>query len=179
MEEYKLCPCTVRFPRAPWISTYLLNSSILFLNQHHLNLFSVKRQTNNTRTLAPSGGPTEKLLTFFKVISLPLWAVISTLRSGSTRIFQSFPKIISFELESFLFKVQIFYVSLCCLLFCQKLGLLMSDVETSKVWMFLSDRYMVSQSVNASSVLGSARFFPESESDMSGSSPSRVTITGR
>lgn len=30
-------------------------------SQHHLNLCSVKLQTNNTRTLAPPGGPTAKL----------------------------------------------------------------------------------------------------------------------
>lgn len=29
--------------------------------QHHLNLFAVKLQTNDTRTLAPPGGPTTKL----------------------------------------------------------------------------------------------------------------------
>lgn len=57
----------------------------------------------------------------------------------------------------------------------------MSDVETSKVFnlrMLLSDHYVVPQSVNASSILGSARFFPEGQSDVSGSSPSTVTITG-
>lgn len=57
----------------------------------------------------------------------------------------------------------------------------MSDVEPSKVsnLRMLSDHYVVPQPINASSVLGSARFSPEGHSDMSGSSPSTVTITGQ
>lgn len=49
------------------ISEVILNNKLLLkfknivFNQHYFNLFSVKLQLNNTRTLAPPCGPTTKL----------------------------------------------------------------------------------------------------------------------